>query len=223
MKVTALNEAEDGDDEQQARIHDIACRGDGSHNGKELQKSRLQRHSPRSLDEYFMRKHNDSKTEEERDMKQSRTESKSEKAQHAKPVGMTAAAGFQIGVRRTLPSTVQQAWSLLISPEGMELWIGEVDKLELKLGQTFAAAGGITGEFRVVKPPEQLRMRWKLPGWEHPSTLQIRVLPAAQGKATVSFHQEKLEDMSAREAMKSHWEEVLASLRELADQMGSKK
>ncbi|WP_339322681.1 SRPBCC domain-containing protein [Paenibacillus sp. FSL W8-0194] len=153
-------------------------------------------------------------------MVKSGTEQESGNGQQAKPVGLTAAAGFQIGVRRTLPLSVQEAWSLLVSPEGMKLWIGKADGLDLKPGETFAAAEGVTGELGVVKPPEQLRMRWQRPGWNHPSTLQIRVLPAAQGKATVSFHQEKLEDMHARETMKSHWEGALEGLRALADRTG---
>jgi len=156
-------------------------------------------------------------------MGQLRTGHEPGNGRQAKPVGLTAAAGFQIGVRRTLPLSVQEAWSLLTSPEGIRLWIGETDKLEMEPGKTFAAAEGITGEFRVVKPPEQVRMKWLRPGWEHPSTLQIRVLPAAQGRATISFHQEKLEDMHARETMKSHWEGTLESLRALADHTGMRK
>lgn len=149
-------------------------------------------------------------------MNQSHGEKKTSEMIHTvKPVGQTAAGGFQIGVRRTLPISTQEAWSLLISPEGVKLWIGEIDNLMLEPGKSFAAANGITGELRVVKPMEQLRMRWQRIGWKHPSTLQVRILPASQGKATISIHQENLEDMHAREIMKEHWEQVQDRLREL--------
>lgn len=146
-------------------------------------------------------------------------EKKSGNGAAAKSIGKTAAAGFQIGVRRTFPLSPQEAWDLLASSEGMKYWIGVVDGLELLPGQTFASREGTTGELRVVKPPEQLRMRWQLAGWEHPSTLQIRILPASPGKTTISFHQEKLEDMHARETMKKYWDAALDGIRELAERM----
>ncbi|BFH59621.1 SRPBCC domain-containing protein [Paenibacillus azoreducens] len=136
--------------------------------------------------------------------------------QKSKPVGLTAAAGYQIGVRRTVPLSPEEAWRLLVSPEGKKLWIGKACGLELEPGQCFASDEGITGELRIVKPMEQLRMKWQRAEWKQPSTLQIRILPTAQGKATISFHQEKLEDQTAREAMKNHWEEALTMLKELA-------
>ncbi|MWV46365.1 SRPBCC domain-containing protein [Paenibacillus sp. HJL G12] len=139
--------------------------------------------------------------------------------QAVKPVGQTTSAGFQIGVRRTFPISGQEAWTLLVSPEGMMHWIGEVGSLEMKPGESFASVEGITGELRVVKPMEQLRMRWQRKDWKHPSTLQIRILPASQGQTTISFHQEKLEDMHAREVMKDHWEQALNSLKEMAGEI----
>lgn len=134
-----------------------------------------------------------------------------------KPVGLTAAAGFQVGVRRTLPITQEEAWRLLISPEGLSLWLGEVETLALARGTAFATREGNHGELRVVKPMHQLRMSWQRAGWSVPSTLQIRLLPTKQGGTTISFHQEKLKDLYAREQMKAHWEDVLHRLKEASD------
>lgn len=36
-----------------------------------------------------------------------------------KLVGQTVSTGFQVGVRRTFPISPEQAWTFLISPEGM--------------------------------------------------------------------------------------------------------
>jgi len=134
-----------------------------------------------------------------------------------KVVGQTASAGFQIGVRRTLPISKEQAWELLISPEGIELWIGEVTSINLSVGETFQSKEGITGELRVVKPFQQLRMRWTAANWERPSTLQIRLLSDKQYQTTISFHQEKLDGPDTREQMKLHWESVLATIMEWAN------
>lgn len=134
-----------------------------------------------------------------------------------KPVGQTAAAGFQIGVRRTLPIARELAWHLLTSQELVKMWLGTLPSLTLQAGHTFRTEEGICGEMRVVKPMEQLRLTWQRPEWSHPSTLQIRLLSSQPDKTTVSFHQEKLADSFVREEMKRYWEGVLATMIEKQD------
>lgn len=132
--------------------------------------------------------------------------------QERKPVGQTAAAGFQVGVRRTFPITQEDAWDLLLSPKGLACWLGDLSSLDLRVGQSFQTGEGNIGELRVVKPLHQLRMRWQRKLWSKPSTLQIRLLPGQEGRTTISFHQENLEDLHMREQMKLHWETVLTEL-----------
>ncbi|MBB6672181.1 SRPBCC family protein [Cohnella nanjingensis] len=130
--------------------------------------------------------------------------------------GQTASAGFQIGVRRTYPISPERAWAFLLSPEGLKLWLGELSQLELQAGHRYTTEEGTTGELRVVNPVRQLRMTWQPKGWEQHSTLQIRLIPSSSDpeKTTISFHQEKLRDAHAREAMKRRWEEVAAGIME---------
>lgn len=129
-----------------------------------------------------------------------------------KQVGETASAGWQIGVRRTLPVTQEQAWELLMAPMGLALWLGRVEKLDLQVGERFTTAEGTTGELRVVKPLNQVRLTWQRPGWERASTLQIRCIPVGPEKTTISFHQEWLADGTVRAEMKARWEGALATL-----------
>ncbi|RNB82128.1 SRPBCC domain-containing protein [Brevibacillus nitrificans] len=131
-----------------------------------------------------------------------------------KVVGLTASTGFQIGVRRTLPISPEQAWEYLTSAEGLKLWIGTVSPLSFHEGETFHSSEGISGQFRVVKPHRQLRLRWEKPEWGESSTLQIRLLSNQPDKTTISFHQEGLDNSLTREQMKLHWEGVLAAIRE---------
>lgn len=133
-------------------------------------------------------------------------------------VGQTAAAGFQIGVRRTLPFTQRQVWDCLLSPEGLKLWIGDVGTIGLNRGDLYEAPGGVRGEMRVAKRHEQLRLTWQPSKWARPSTLQIRLLPASGERTTVSFHQEHLDGPGTREEMKLHWEDVIAKI---AERLGS--
>ncbi|MFF2090568.1 SRPBCC domain-containing protein [Paenibacillus sp. NPDC058174] len=129
---------------------------------------------------------------------------------------MTAAAGFQVGIRRTLPVSREQAWAFITSTEGLSLWIGQLPKLELTVGETFKSDEGVTGQLKVVKPLHQLRLTWQPKDWDRPSTLQIRLLSDKPDKTTISFHQEQLDHAARREQMKQHWENVLTIIAERA-------
>ncbi|EFM12524.1 Activator of Hsp90 ATPase 1 family protein [Paenibacillus curdlanolyticus YK9] len=129
----------------------------------------------------------------------------------AQVVGQTASAGFQIGVRRTLPLTAEEAWAYLTSSEGLSLWLGDAPPPAFQQGESFGSSDGISGQLRVVKENQQLRLKWKLPRWERESTLQIRLIPAKTG-TTISFHQENLDNAHTREEMKQHWEDVISKI-----------
>jgi len=129
-----------------------------------------------------------------------------------KPVGQTQSAGFQIGVRRSLPITSLAAWQLLTSPQGRKLWLGEAADLSFAPGKAYVTKDGAAGVIRVVKPLKQLRLTWQPGEWQKASTIQIRLLPTASEKTTISVHQENLADEACREAMKLRWEQALAAI-----------
>lgn len=124
------------------------------------------------------------------------------------PVGRTATAGWQAGVRRTFPVAPEVVWDLLVSAHGQELWLGGSAPLEP--GAPYALPDGTTGEVRAVSD-RHLRLTWAPPDWAGESTLQLRVMPAASG-ATVAFHHERLADGAERERSLAHWRGVLESL-----------
>lgn len=144
---------------------------------------------------------------------------KNPNTESGKMVGQTAATGFQVGVRRTMSVTPEQAWAFLTSSEGVKLWLGHVSDLTFSEGESFTSSDGISGQFRVVKPLRQFRLKWSTKEWEKPSTLQIRLLSDKPDRTTISFHQENLDNMNTREQMKLHWEEVLNEIRKNVSMM----
>lgn len=124
-------------------------------------------------------------------------------------VGHTAGAGWEIGARRTVAAEPEEVWALLRSPEGMEIWLG--GPITLAPGP-YRLDDGTDGEVRVDEPGSHIRLTWRPPGWEQPSVVQVRVLPAATG-ATIAFHQERLEDAMARDLMRERWIGVAEALR----------
>lgn len=132
-----------------------------------------------------------------------------------KIIGQTKSVGFQIGVRRTFPISQEQAWALITTTEGVRTWLGEGTSVIFEPGHKYHSKTG-TGEIRIVKPLEQLRLTWQKEEWSKPSTVQIRILPKERNKTTISFHQEQLSDQTVREEMKGHWERVLDAIKERA-------
>lgn len=127
-------------------------------------------------------------------------------------VGQTAATGFQVGVRKTLPISLECAWGLLTSTEGINVWIGEAPGLQMVKGQKYETLSGVSGMIRVVNPLQNLRITWKPVNWQKPSIVQVRVIPAGKDKTTISFHQENLPDQAARLYMRDHWQKVLDTI-----------
>jgi hypothetical protein len=133
------------------------------------------------------------------------------------PVGLTKDSGYQVGSRRTYDIDQVRAWSALLSARGNELLTGRKVALELEGPGASWTGGPVAYEMASLSPGSHFRMKWRLPGWEKPSILQVRVLRASEGRTTIAFHQERLEDPSARADMLARWESVHARLGELFD------
>src|SRR4051812_1004338 len=128
-----------------------------------------------------------------------------------KIVGQTKDVGFEVGVRKTYAVSVDKAWEFLFSIAGLSIWLGEIHSGAFELGKSFETEEGIKGEISVIKNLSHIRLKYKPKYWTNTSTLQIRIIEL-NGKATVSFHQEKLLDIEQREEMKMHWENVIEKI-----------
>ncbi|PKO16571.1 MAG: ATPase [Chloroflexi bacterium HGW-Chloroflexi-10] len=129
-------------------------------------------------------------------------------------VGKTKDRGFQIGVRKTFPISLEQAWKLIVSPEGIRLWLGDVDDFYLVKGHIYQTRDGASGKVGVVNFRENIRLTWQPPQWSQASTIQVRVIPS-RNKTVIGFHQEQLAGPLEREQMRQRWARVLDELQAL--------
>lgn len=134
-----------------------------------------------------------------------------------RPVGLTKEVGWQIGVRRTVPLSVEDAWALLFSEEGLKAWLGDAVNITFAKGKPYQLKDGTTGEIRVYKPLSHIRLTFDPPGANHPSTIQVRVLPN-DGRCTIAFHQEHLSSAAERGQRRWFFQHALDQLMELATQ-----
>lgn len=63
-----------------------------------------------------------------------------------KVVGQTATSGFQIGVRRTLAISPEEAWSFLMSEPGLKLWLGTFSSIQIEPKYSFESEEANIGE-----------------------------------------------------------------------------
>ncbi|MEM0999396.1 MAG: SRPBCC domain-containing protein [Bacteroidota bacterium] len=134
-----------------------------------------------------------------------------------KVVGLTKDAGFQLGVRKTVHVTHEEAWAYIFSMEGMEVWLGEVPGGSLVRGSEQTLSDGTWIEIRTFKQLSHVRMKWRPEAWENTSRLQLRVYPRGRAKTVIAFHQEMLQDETQRMQMKAHWKSVVDRLIELLE------
>jgi uncharacterized protein YndB with AHSA1/START domain len=128
-----------------------------------------------------------------------------------RPVGLTKDTGYQIGVRRTLPIRHDNAWRVLTSPVGVQMWLGASSNLDFTEGAMYEASDGSRGEIRVFSPNSHLRITWKPQGWSRASTIQLRVIPKGD-KTVVAFHQEHLPGSKERAERREHFKATLDNL-----------
>ena len=127
-----------------------------------------------------------------------------------KQLGQTKDAGFQFGIRRTLPISAEEAWNFLFSDSGLKIWLGKL-KNELEIQKEYETENGITGLVRVYNPYSNIRLSWKQKKWKNISTVQIRVI-AKQETTTIAIHQEKLLDAVQRSEMKQYWTKIIKKI-----------
>lgn len=136
---------------------------------------------------------------------------------HLRPqrsVGETRDAGFEIGVRRTLPVPAETLWLLVTSAEGRRAWLGAGPDFALEPGAAYALDDGAQGEVRVLRPGSHVRLSWQPGDWPRASTIQVRVLPGG-AQSVLAFHQEHLPDAAAREERRAHFTAALDALQRL--------
>ena len=114
--------------------------------------------------------------------------------------GLTKDAGWQAGASRTLPLTLDALWDLIMSPEGLALWLGPLAELPGECGMTYRTADGVTGEVRSVHRRDRLRLTWRPSGRPEDAVLQLTVRPASKG-TTLQLHAERLFDADERAAV----------------------
>jgi len=132
----------------------------------------------------------------------------------ADSTGLTKDVGWELGVRRTAHAPLETTWAFLTG-DGLPIWLGDT-LLPSVAHEPYETPDGTHGVLRSRIDGQRVRLTWQPAGWEHDSTLQLTVLPAASG-TTIAFHQERLAGPDERETMLEHWTQVVERLVDALD------
>lgn len=124
--------------------------------------------------------------------------------------GLTKDAGWEVGVRQTVPAPIEAVWTYLLG-EGLPVWLGDIEALPTERGEAFLTRDGVRGSLRSRTERVRVRVGWQPPELDHETVLQVSVREAATG-TTIGFHHEKLADRQERKAMLGRWKGVAAQL-----------
>ncbi|MCC3215529.1 MULTISPECIES: hypothetical protein [Chryseobacterium] len=114
----------------------------------------------------------------------------------AKNIGLTKDAGWQFGIRKTMPTNVETLWETFFSDRGLGYW-----------------AEGVDQNFSTFKEYSHIRTTWKHKDFEERAHLQVRFIPTKdKDKTTISIHVDNLKNESQREVTKKYWLVVIESL-----------
>lgn len=111
-------------------------------------------------------------------------------------VGLTKDAGWQFGIRKSVPLNINEVWELLFSEDIIQHWIKHA-----------------TREFSTFKQFSHIRTKWKLKEWANEAALQMRLL-SNKDKTVIAFHIDKLLNETQRSETKSYWENAIKTITE---------
>ena len=113
--------------------------------------------------------------------------------------GLTKDAGWQVGIRKTMPSSLDNIWNAFFSEEGSKLW-----------------DNGVNTNFSTFKPHSHIRTKWKHQSFKESANLQIRFIPSVNNdKTTIAIHVDQLENEDQREEAKKYWSKIIDALASL--------
>jgi len=123
--------------------------------------------------------------------------------------GHSKDAGWEVGVRETVPVALPGVWKFLVGP-GLPLWLGETS-LTLQKGARYETADGVRGEIRQYTENAKLRLTWQPSDWPHPTVIYLSAKGVETG-TTIGIQHEELADRDERRMMLGHWKNVIKAI-----------
>jgi len=118
-------------------------------------------------------------------------------------------AGWDVGVRTTVPNTVPEVWNFLVG-SGLALWLGDTTLPTVK-GGSYLTDDQVRGTVRIYTVNSRVRVSWWPSDWPHDTVLTLTIKEADSG-TTINIQHDELADRDERRMMLGHWKNVVDQL-----------
>lgn len=118
-------------------------------------------------------------------------------------------AGWDVGVRTTVPNTIPEVWKFLIG-KGLALWLGDTELPAVK-GGGYLTDDQVRGTVLIYTENSRVRVTWWPSDWPHDTVLTLTIKEAESG-TTINIQHDNLADRDERRMMLGHWKNVVDQL-----------
>lgn len=129
--------------------------------------------------------------------------------------GRTLKGDYSIIVTRTIHKDHKKIWKLLVSDQGLAVWLRPMSKFRLQVKHTFETDAGVYGEIRTMLAHRRVRFTWQEADWDKSTTVQMFLSPRKNGSTILAFQHEKLRDGRLREPLRQYWSQIADELVEM--------
>jgi hypothetical protein len=102
-------------------------------------------------------------------------------------------------------------WEFLLSEEGINIWLGQINMDDFEIQKPFVTKEGIEGKLTVFVPDCHLRIKWKPVNFDKALTVKLRVTNS-KGKAKILFYNTGFYKMEELEILRSYWKLVISKM-----------
>ncbi|WII73843.1 hypothetical protein QJS83_08125 [Bdellovibrio sp. 22V] len=121
---------------------------------------------------------------------------------------------YSITVTRTVHVDHKIIWKMMMSEEGLAIWLKPVSKFTLQPKAHFETDAGVFGEIRTMLANRRVRFTWQEGDWDKGTVVQMYLIPLRNkpGSTIICFMHEKLRDGRMRDPLREYWSQIAEEL-----------
>ena len=120
-------------------------------------------------------------------------------------VGQDQRGKYMATATKSLSVPLGQAWTFLISRQGLEIWLKPMIELSVQPQVQFETEDGYFGEVRTVAKNRRARLFWNSTEWEKHTVVELMVVARPKGRSILIFNHTGIHNQKTLSALRKRW------------------